>query len=114
MVSEGDGWLSELSCVPNKSLTPITLDFNPSFHKLGHQGQISTQQTYKESQSSFRCSVSLVRVSEGDGWVSEVTWDPNKSLTPITLVVSPSFHQSKTSGSDLAPNLQGESELIQV
>ena len=60
--------------------------------------------------------MSLVRVSEGDGWVSELPWDPNinKSLTPITLVVSPSFHQTRPAGSDLTPKLQGESELIQV
>ena len=58
--------------------------------------------------------MSLVRVSDGDGWVSEVTWDPNKSLTPITLVVTPSFHQTRPSGSDLAPNLHRESELVQV
>ena len=32
--------------------------------------------------------MSLVRVSEGDGWVSELPTRhaPNKSLTPITLV----------------------------
>ena len=58
--------------------------------------------------------MSLVRVSEGDGWVSGLPWALNKSLTPITLVVSPSIHQTRPSGSDLAPNLQGESELIQV
>ena len=41
--------------------------------------------------------MSLVRVSEGDGWVSELHQAPNKSLTPITLVVSPSFHQTRLS-----------------
>ena len=34
--------------------------------------------------------------------------------TPITLVVGPSIHQTRPSESDLASNLQGESELIQV
>ena len=29
-VPEGDEWLSELLCVPNKSLTPITLDLSSS------------------------------------------------------------------------------------
>ena len=31
-------------------------------------------------------SLSLVRVSEGGGWVSDLFYDPNKSLTAITLV----------------------------
>ena len=53
-------------------------------------------------------------VPEGDGLVAELSWAPNKSLTPITMVVSPSIHQTRPSGSDLAPNLQGESEVIQV
>ena len=64
--------------------------------------------------------MSLVRVSRGDEWMSELPWAPNKSLTPITLVVSllsalPSTRPARPSGSDFAPNkLQGESELIQV
>ena len=60
--------------------------------------------------------MSLVRVSEGDGWVSELPCAPNKckSLTPITLVSALPSIKTRPSGSDLAPNLQGESELIQV
>ena len=58
--------------------------------------------------------MSLVRVSEGDGWVSELPCAPNKSLTPITLVSALPSIKTRPSGPDLAPNLQGESELIQV
>ena len=58
--------------------------------------------------------MSLVRVTEGDVWVSELPKVPSKSLIPITLVLSTSIHHTGPAGLDLAPNLQGESELIQV
>ena len=35
--------------------------------------------------------MSLVRESEGDGWVSELLCSPNKSLITIRLNISPSF-----------------------
>ena len=60
----------------------------------------------KEVRTEFRCSLSLVRVSEGDGWVSELPSASNKYLTPITLVVSPPIHQTRPSGSDFRLNLK--------
>ena len=56
----------------------------------------------KEVRTEFRCSLSLVRVSEGNGWVSELPSASNKYLTPITLVVSPPIYQTRPSGSNFA------------
>ena len=61
------------------------------------------------------CSVSLVRVSEGDGWLPELPYGPNKVFSPVTLAFSPSFHLTRPAGSDWVPtSLQGQQELIQV
>ena len=85
---------------------------------LGSQTSLS-KLSYNESQNGFRCSESLVRVLEGDGWVPELPWAPNTSLTQKTLVVSmlsalPSTRPGHQGQADLATNLQGESELNQV
>ena len=53
--------------------------------------------------------MSLVRVLEGDKWLSELEHHgPNKILTPVTLTFSHSSHQTRPAGSDLVPDLQGE------
>ena len=51
--------------------------------------------------------MSLVRVSEGGGWVSDLFNDPNKSLTPITLVSNPSRQENRLEEQDLFQNLVG-------
>ena len=40
-------------------------------------------------------SSSLVMVSEGGGWVSDLFYDPNKSLTAITLVSNSSRQENR-------------------
>ena len=35
---EGDGWVSELSCAPNKDITPITLVVGPFIHQTRPAG----------------------------------------------------------------------------
>ena len=58
---------------------------------------------------TFVCGVSLVRVSgsEADGWVSYLPHALAKYTTQITLDFnfSPSLHQNRPSGTDLAPDL---------
>ena len=39
--------------------------------------------------------MSRVRVLEGGGWVSDLFHDPNKCLTSITLVSSPSRQENR-------------------
>ena len=78
-VPEGDGWVSDLSLAPNKSLTPITLVVSPSIQQTRLSGSDSDQIRNcierDRTDSGYRCSrVSLVRVSEGDGWVSGLYW----------------------------------------
>ena len=78
-VSEGGGWLSKLRCVPKNCLiTPITLDFNPFSHQIRPQAISGWLQG--ESQNWFRYSVSLVRMSGGVGWLSDLPCVPNKYL----------------------------------
>ena len=53
--------------------------------------------------------MSLVRVSEDNGWVSDLFHDPNMSLTTITLVSNPSSQdrENRLDESNLAPNPVG-------
>ena len=73
-VSEGDGWVSELPCAPNKSLTPITLGFLTS---AGFRSGPKPRDVVR----LIQVSVSLVRVSEDDGWVSDLPHDSNKCIS---------------------------------
>ena len=59
--------------------------------------------------------MSLVRVSEGDGWVSDLSQAPNKSLTPITLACQPFLPSNLGQQGQIWPQTcRDESELIQV
>ena len=106
-IREGDGLLSELPCGPNKVLTPVTLAFSPSFYLTRLPGLVWSQ-TCRDSKYwfRFRCSVSLLRVSEGDGWLSELHCGPkNKVLTAVTLAFITSFHLTRLTCSVLVLNV---------
>ena len=61
---------------PNKSLTPITLvSALPSIKPRPSRSDLAPN-LEGEARTDSECSVSLVRVSEGDGWVSELPHAP--------------------------------------
>ena len=58
--------------------------------------------------------VSLVRVSEGGGWVSNLFNDPNKSLTEITGLSGPSRLENRPEEPNMTLNMQGWQGMIQI
>ena len=96
-------------------VTDIIAAPNPQRTEAAGRAPLSTD-------SGIIYSVSLVRVSDGGGWLSELPYVPNKSLTPITLDLYPFFHQTRPSGSQVLPQTRKEQrqqweihlELIQV
>ena len=98
--------VSELPSASNKYLTPLTLVVSPPIHQTRPSGSdwASSLQGESELDSGAACSLSIVRVSEGDGVVSELPSVLNKYHTPTTcLVGSPSaIYQTMPSGSNFA------------
>ena len=104
-MSEGDGWVSDLYHDHNKYLTLITLISIPFRQKNSDKKSQILTKTCRDCKGCFRCSVSLVGVSEGNGWMSYLFHDPNKFLTLITLVSNPSRQENRPVEPNLNPNM---------
>ena len=110
-VSRGCGWLSEQTCVSfNKSLNKYYLWMSRTLPSVqsGHQGQIQSH-TCRENQNWFRCSVSLVRVSEGRGWLSELSCSYliQQVIHTNNFGFQPFLSSNQTTGSGSVPKPTG-------